>query len=183
MNNNTLELIKYFDDVFLGGLLTPKNYNRGNVLQKGDSHYQGFCLGIVFSWNGGHGWRLSRLSKSAKYKPLLEKGLELMKSYDPDFECTSIQFNKNYRIAKHIDGNNVGESYILGIGSYSGGELIVYDENDKPKYIDINHKFYKFNGSQFYHETADFIGDRITFVFFKLGGKHKLMKKKNLISK
>ena len=67
--------------------------------------------------------------------------------------------------------NNVGESYIIGLGDYSGGELIVYDSNDNPKYIDINHKFYKFNGSEFYHEVSDFIGTRITLVFFKLGEK------------
>ena len=173
MNNNIINLFNTFDNIFLGDFISPKNYNRKNVLKKGDTNYQGFCLGLVFSWNGGRGWRQSRLSKVEKFKPLLENGLKLMKEYDPDFVCTSIQFNKNYKIAKHIDGNNVGESYIIGFGSYTGGELIVYDENDKPTYVDINHKFYKFNGSRFYHESADFLGDRITLVFFKLGPQPK----------
>ena len=59
----------------------------------------------------------------------------------------------------------------MGFGSYSGGELIVYDKDDNPKYVDIKNKFYKFNGSQFYHQTAPFIGTRVTIVFFKLGPK------------
>ena len=79
---------------------------------------------------------------------------------------------------KHIDGRNVGDSYIIALGDYSGGELIVYDENDKPTYIDINHKFYKFNGSKYYHEVADFIGDRISLVFYILS-ENVLTKKKN----
>lgn len=173
MNNNVIKLFEYFDNMFLGDFTCAKNYNRKNVLKKGDTNYQGFCLGLVFSWNGGRGWRQSKLSLVEKYKPLLENGLKLMKSYDPDFVCTSIQFNKNYQIAKHVDGNNIGESYILGLGDYIGGELIVYNANDEPTYVDINHKFYKFNGSQFAHETADFVGTRITLVFFKLGPQPK----------
>tara|TARA_R110000765_G_scaffold18095_1_gene48777 strand:- start:339 stop:896 length:558 start_codon:yes stop_codon:yes gene_type:complete len=183
MNEDTLKWIKHFDDKFLAGspegihFSCPKNYNRLNVLQEGDKCYEGFCLGIVFSWNGGHGWRTSCISKGKKYKPLLENGMKLINSYDPKFECTTIQFNKNYKVKKHIDGNNVGESYIIGLGNYSGGELIVYNEQDQPTYIDINHKFYKFNGSKYYHETADFIGERMTLVFFKLGGINKSLKK------
>ena len=177
-NASTDKVIQYFDNLFLSGNPTgsdfywQKNYNRLNVLQEGDLCYQGFCLGIVFSWNGGHGWR-----KMPKFKPLLENGMKLINSYDPKFDCSTIQFNKNYKVKKHIDSNNVGESYIIGLGSYSGGELIVYDEHDVPTYININHRFYKFNGSKYYHETASYIGERITLVFFKLGGKHKNMAK------
>jgi len=43
--------------------------------------------------------------------------------------------------------------------------------------MDINHKFYKFNGSEYYHEVAEFFGDRITLVFFKLGGINGCLKK------
>ena len=182
-NASTDKVIQYFDNLFLSGNPTgsdfywQKNYNRLNVLQEGDLCYQGFCLGIVFSWNGGHGWRISGTSKMPKFKPLLENGMKLINSYDPKFDCSTIQFNKNYKVKKHIDSNNVGESYIIGLGSYSGGELIVYDEQDEPTYVNINHRFYKFNGSKYWHETADFIGERITLVFFKLGGEHKNMKK------
>tara|TARA_X000000950_G_C13712474_1_gene576806 strand:+ start:191 stop:379 length:189 start_codon:yes stop_codon:yes gene_type:complete len=39
--------------------------------------------------------------------------------------------DKNHKAERHIDGRNVGVSYIIGLGNYSGGELIVYDENEK----------------------------------------------------
>tara|TARA_R110000824_G_scaffold11745_2_gene51433 strand:+ start:786 stop:1310 length:525 start_codon:yes stop_codon:yes gene_type:complete len=164
--------IEVLDKIFVKDkFYFSKNYNRGNVLKAGDKYYHGVCLGIIFSWTHGHEYILSQISKQPKYADLLKKAMKLINTYDPVFDCTTIQFNKNYRIAKHIDGNNVGESYIIGLGDYSGGELIVYDSNDNPKYIDINHKFYKFNGSEFYHEVSDFIGTRITLVFFKLGEK------------
>ena len=170
--------IEELDKIFLKDkFYFPMNTTRSNVLKKNDKKYPGFALGIVFSWTHGHEWILSCLSKQPKYSVLLKKAMNFINTFDPEFECTTIQFNKNYKIAKHIDSNNVGESYIIGLGNYVGGELIVYDKEDKPTYMDINHKFYKFNGSEYYHEVAEFFGDRITLVFFKLGGINGCLKK------
>ena len=41
----------------------------------------------------------------------------------PGFAFTSIQVNKNYRSALHVDRNNLGKSMIVGLGDYSKGEL------------------------------------------------------------
>tara|TARA_R110000824_G_scaffold401481_2_gene612350 strand:+ start:502 stop:1065 length:564 start_codon:yes stop_codon:yes gene_type:complete len=172
--------IKYFDNLFLAGdpqgskFYFSKCGNRGNVLKQGDKSYPGFSLGLVFTRQFGHPLKLSCISKIPKNANLLKQGMKLINSYDPSFECTSIQFNKNYQIAKHIDGRNVGDSYIIGLGDYSGGELIVYNSKDEATYIDINHKFYKFNGSKYYHEVSEFIGDRITLVFFRLSEDNKI---------
>lgn len=112
-----------------------------------------------------------------KYKPIWEEAKQLMKEKDPKFKFTSIQFNKNNRTKKHKDGFNVGESYIIGLGDYTGGDLIVYDENgNNPKRYDIKNKWLKFNGSIFPHETAPFKGDRYTLVYYNLlGGGRKLI--------
>ena len=48
--------------------------------------------------------------------------------HDPKFQFTTIQYNKNMRAARHVDGRNVGTSYIIGLGNYTGGELIIYDK-------------------------------------------------------
>ena len=166
--------LEQLDKVFLEGKFRfPLMNNRLNVLKKNDKSYLNMSLGLVFLRSWGHPLVLGTLSKKPENAKLLKQGMDLINSYDPNFKCTSIQFNKNYQIVKHIDGRNVGDSYIIGLGNYSGGELIVYDKNDKPTYIDINHKFYKFNGSQYYHEVADFIGDRISLVFFFLEKKPK----------
>jgi len=49
--------------------------------------------------------------------------------------------------------------------------LIVYDKDDRPEYIDIKNKFYCFNGSEYYHETEEFEGVRVSLVFFQLGNE------------
>ena len=37
--------------------------------------------------------------------------------------------NKNQKASSHTDINNVGESYIIGLGDYTGGELVFTDKN------------------------------------------------------
>jgi hypothetical protein len=54
------------------------------------------------------------------------------------------------------------------MGDYTGGRLIIYDEDDKPQYYDIKHKFLRFNGSKFYHEVEPYQGNRLSLVFFNL---------------
>tara|TARA_R110002126_G_C10168017_1_gene473517 strand:- start:40 stop:513 length:474 start_codon:yes stop_codon:yes gene_type:complete len=146
----------------------PKNTNRNNI-KIGDEIYRGFCLGLIYSWRTKTKQNHRRL-KMKKYIYLFDetKKYFLNNSPEPDFKYTTIQYNSNHKCKKHKDKNNIGDSYIIGLGEYSGGRLIIYDENDNPKYIDINNKFYKFNGSQYYHETEDFIGDRHTLVFFNI---------------
>ena len=91
------------------------------------------------------------------------------KKHDPKFKFKSIQYNKSHRTAYHVDGKNVGESYIIGLGNYTGGEVVVYDEDGKnPKKHNIKNKFLKFNGSIYPHETAPFKGERFTLVFYKV---------------
>merc|ERR1719174_1485220 len=48
----------------------------------------------------------------------------------PDFKFTTIQLNKNYAAKMHVDGNNHGPSYIIGLGEYTGGEVWVMDEEN-----------------------------------------------------
>jgi len=149
----------------------PKNNTRKNILKEGDKSYSGFCLGKVISWahkdeNGNNGNREVRLSSRTtqkKYQKIYELACSL-----PDFEFTTIQFNKNYQCKKHIDKNNIGISRIIGLGDYEGGELLIYydGEDEEPKSIDIKNKFFEFDGSKYYHETAPFTGERHTLVYY-----------------
>ena len=149
--------------------------NRDNVLEKKGATYEGFVLGEVNSWAGtkegkrGRCIVISQKTNKPKYKIIWEMACKVMKEYDPDFHFTTIQFNKNHKMKKHIDKNNVGTSYIIGLGNYSGGELKIWDEDDEnPECIDIKNKFHKFNGYIHFHETQEFIGDRISLVFFSV---------------
>ena len=150
---------------------------RPNVLRKshvdaGFSGYEGFVLGIVTSWAGkgsrsGYRKMLSMKTREPKYKKLFRESKKLMRLKDPKFKFTSIQYNKNHRAARHRDAKNTGVSYIVGLGDYKGGELIIFDEDEKnPVEHDIKGKFNTFDGSKYPHETAPFKGERYTLVFY-----------------
>ena len=113
--------------------------------------------------------QMSNASYYPKNQRVIEYAKALIMQHDPDFKYTSIQFAKNMKTLKHVDKNNVGESYIIALGDFTGGALRVYDgDTDTYKDIDIHNKFYKFNGSQVYHETGDFEGIRFTLTYFTI---------------
>ena len=45
-----------------------------------------------------------------------------------EFPFSSLQVNYNYAAKKHVDGNNIGPSYIMSIGSHTGGALWTADQ-------------------------------------------------------
>ncbi len=155
-------------------LLTELKFPTTTRKNIADQPYRGFVLGKVISWAGkgekaGYRKLLSNKSTIPKYKPLYEESVNHMKSLDKDFEFTSIQYNKNCQCKKHKDKNNVGISTIIGFGNYTGGELIVYDEDgNNPVLHDIKNKPFKFNGSIYPHETAPFEGERYTLVYYAI---------------
>ena len=156
----------------------PQNTSRKNVMRSNQTSYEGFVLGMInlipyWAKKKGHKQELSVRTKDPKFKELYKNSIKLLKLHtdkkDPKFKFTTIQYNKNQRAAKHKDGRNVGESYIIGLGNYTGGELMVWDENDKnPVKHDIRNKFFKFNGSEHFHETQPFKGERYTLVYFNV---------------
>jgi len=159
----------------LNKFIFPKNDKRKNILNYEGEVYRGFVLGQILLrpyWQQIKGCKTmpTRLLDKQKYKILFEETMKYFyhNSPEPDFKYSSIQYNKNHKCNKHIDKNNVGDSYIIGFGDYTGGRLIIYDENNNKEYIDIQNKFYKFNGSKFYHETEEFEGDRYSLVFFNI---------------
>lgn len=83
-----------------------------------------------------------------------------IKEYHPTFKYTTIQINKNIRSPPHIDKNNVGPSYIIALGEYSGGELYI---EGKPH--NIKNRFLKFDGTKG-HWVAPFTGTRYSLVYF-----------------
>jgi hypothetical protein len=97
---------------------------------------------------------------------------DFVKKYNPDFEFTEIQINYNWKSPKHKDKLNVGESIIIGLGDYKGGELIIEKEDGEEKH-DINCKFLKFNGAKYTHYTKPWEGDRLSLVFYNINASKK----------
>lgn len=158
-------------------LLTELEWKRQARFNVSKKPYEGFVLGKVRCRNnvgvceGRAGKKIiSKDTLKPKYNEIYKLASAIMKNYDPDFKFTSLQFNKNSQMLKHRDAKNVGESYIIGLGKYTGGDLIIYDEiNDNKiiKKMSIKNKFKKFDGSRFPHEVAPFNGLRFSIVYFK----------------
>jgi hypothetical protein len=95
------------------------------------------------------------------------------------FHWTQVQINKNWQIAPHRDASNQGRSYIVGLGEYKGGGLVI-NVNGKNKTVNIKNKIYGFDGSKYTHWVDHYEGERWSLVFFTHHSKKELkeLKKK-----
>lgn len=91
------------------------------------------------------------------WKLLLELGEQL----DPNHQFSSVTINHNVECLPHKDVRNQGTTMIIGLGDYTGGELVV-----DGKEIDINRKPYYFNGYLHTHYTKPFQGNRYSLMFY-----------------
>jgi len=146
------------------------NYNRCNVsgVDKAKFERTGFrTANPLKSYSFGYVNR--RCFKDPKISRITEKYpetyrilQELIHEIDPDFEYTTICCNKNVCALPHVDGNNEGESIIVGLGDYNGGEMVIGGET-----FDVKNKPTRFDG-RIEHYTKPFTGDRYTVIWFRL---------------
>eukprot|EP00435_Cladocopium_sp_Y103_P027263 s983_g6.t1 len=144
---------------------------RQNVKELNDtSKVLGMCLGVTSHWTKG-----AKISAATRWRPSTTSLLCRFAQQElPGFEFSSIQVNKDYKAAMHVDKNNLGPSYIIGLGDYSGGWLWLDDGSKlgRAKNIRSPHgtrtsqnKWFKFDGRK-PHCVTPFSGRRYTLVFF-----------------
>ena len=84
---------------------------------------------------------------NVKHKELLVALKALLRSHDPKYKFEAVTVNKNHAAAKHVDSNNKGHSYIIGLGSYTGGELVFHDKKSPHHGThNIKNRWLKFTG-------------------------------------
>lgn len=112
---------------------------------------------------------IRQFKKNAKYPDLLKYLIEFGNAVMPiGFEYSAITVNKNMNAKKHVDRVNGGLSYIIGLGDFTGGNIIVWDKDGKEsKDYDLKEKPIGFNGAILYHQTAPFVGERYTLIYYK----------------
>jgi hypothetical protein len=137
----------------------PKTVSRKNISSK---PIEAFVLGDVnYRGQKNLGGKTRGPSRYNKKFPELFKAIKDMISYyHPNFKYTTIQLNKNVLSPPHIDKNNVGPSYIIGLGDYTGGNLAI-----EGKKFNIKNKWKYFDGNKG-HWTEPFKGLRYSIVFF-----------------
>merc|ERR1719353_2084059 len=166
----------------LGMADVPLSANRKNVIPKGKDAIKGAVCGLfVFA-------DLIGVSSFSRRFPWLTRLLvAFCHKEQPGFKFTSIQVNVNYASRPHVDRNNLGESFIIGLGKYTGGSLWVHSDNGSkahaldeditgaPMYkkgdtymgrdTNIHHRWTRFDGNRL-HFTRPFCGTRFSLVYF-----------------
>ena len=165
----------------------PCNKSRRNVRPRGAIGVHGLLLGMY-----GYGGIRGVTNATQKYPWVTRFLTAAMRHTDPEFQFTSIQINSNYTARPHVDRNNAGCSYVVGVGDYTGGSIWVHDDRGSDwhtmedgtatgryqrgksypgTYMDVHNKFRKFDGTRL-HYTTPFSGNRITVIFY-LSSKYR----------
>jgi hypothetical protein len=145
---------------------------RANVRMPGQTEpYYHFAMGRVgvFYRTG-----VAESRFNARYPDLLTALEQLMKAWDPAFEYDTIQVNKDQQMPAHRDARNVGISYTIALGEFTGGNLMVYrDPANFDKYApktayNIKERMLAFNGGACTHSVSPIRGRRYSLVYFKI---------------
>ena len=85
-----------------------------------------------------------------------------------DFRWNALTINKNFTCKIHKDSFfNKGESLVFCLGDFTGGRLILHDDDKKEiEKIDCFEKPYIWNAYNVYHSTEDFVGQRYCVVAY-----------------
>lgn len=162
------KLLTALKDITVSKIPKPSettNTNRGNVLG---------TIGRTMTFGFGdnrQGWNYYATNKKHPevFKALVEFGNAVVPK---GWKYQGITLNHQCKAKKHKDKKNVGESVIIGIGDYTGGEMKIWDGDDKnPKIFPIKDNPAMFNGGNLFHQTMPFKGDRYTIIFYKQAKK------------
>eukprot|EP00930_Biecheleria_cincta_P049347 TRINITY_DN34561_c0_g1_i1.p1 TRINITY_DN34561_c0_g1~~TRINITY_DN34561_c0_g1_i1.p1 ORF type:complete len:477 (+),score=62.96 TRINITY_DN34561_c0_g1_i1:190-1620(+) len=160
----------------------PPNFTRKNVMPAGQEYVQGLMLGLYV-----YGGSVGLSAKTSKHPWLTKLLIGALRAVAADFPFTSIQLNYNYASRPHVDKNNLGTSFIVGLGDYTGGELWVHDESGDSKWtmrgeqdvtafyhvgrelngqsLQIRNAWTIFDGNKL-HWTNEFEGERYSVIYF-----------------
>ena len=89
---------------------------------------------------------------------------EFAKKY-VDISWNSITVNQSYQADKHYDKNNIGDSFLVAFGSYTGGRLQIH-EGPLLGSHDVCFKPIQTDFSKILHSVEAFEGDRYSLVFY-----------------
>lgn len=98
------------------------------------------------------------------YKLLLDYGQKFVK-----IPWTSVTVNDNYSAAPHRDRGNVGQSYLVGFGDYTGGALSIHEGDLSGSHL-IRHNPLITDFSKVLHSVQQWEGQRYSLIFYTAKG-------------
>lgn len=135
---------------------------RDNITVDGGKDKLNRPLGLSLGLNADRRGNVSVSAKTKSHAELLQFLCELLRHCKPDFTFSSVQIVKNFSSALHVDGNNLGPSWIIGLGDYTGGELWVQGEGQQ----NIKDTWYKFDGNVPHATYPIQSGTRYSAIFY-----------------
>ena len=106
------------------------------------------------------------LTKVSKRFPLIYTlAQEYIKTYDPEFEYTTICINKNIVCEPHTDKYNINPSLLISFGDYTEGGNLYIKKGDVVKSHNTKNKPLVFSGNDL-HWNDKPNGKRYSFVYF-----------------
>lgn len=128
-------------------------HRRNNKVMCNDAIIFGFTRSLA------HG---PSITASTKKNPELVKHLvTLMRRHDPTFRFSGIYINRNFCRVLHTDSGNLGDTYMLTLGDFVGGQLWIYPDRAE----DTRNQWVRFDG-RVPHCTYPFKGERYSVIFF-----------------
>ena len=146
-----------FDDIITELRRQPLELNEYRV-KVGSGRTQTF--GIVNRRSMPPDYSRQNWKRPYLYKLLLDFGKEYV-----DISFNAITVNQNYRAGPHRDRGNVGDSYLVAFGDYSGGELVLH-EGPLAGELDIRHTPFVTDFSVTLHSVKPFTGERYSLVYY-----------------
>jgi hypothetical protein len=112
---------------------------------------------------------IKEYASNARHPELLKALIDFGNCIVPKgWDYNGITLNHGVKAKKHKDSKNLGVSYIIGIGDFTGGKIKVWDKDDKhPVEMDLHDKPVGFNGGLLFHQTTPFKGNRYTIIYYK----------------
>jgi hypothetical protein len=102
------------------------------------------------------------------YKLLLDFGNKYV-----DISYNAITINQNYAAGPHRDRNNIGDSYLVAFGEYTGGELKIY-EGDLSGNHNVCRNPITTDFSKILHSVEPFEGNRYSLVYYYYYNKYSV---------
>ena len=147
----------------------PKNKGRTNNLQPGQTFSKSMVLGRVRKLYSSCDGKVCKVESrnNAKHPILLKAAKQFLREAPGvNYKFEAVTINENQQVAAHVDKNNKGHSYIIGLGDYTWGDLVFTDKKS-PYYgtHNIKNKWFKFVGDT-EHKVTPFKGTRYTLVYY-----------------
>jgi len=172
------ELLRLLNTVTIPKITKNRVDLSGNILIKERENVIGpigrTCnFGLIRSRRIGYTYSRHSTKWPELYKAIFKYGNHVCPA---GMDVTSVTLNYGVKAKKHVDGFNVGDSVIVGIGDYEEGKLRVFEggkECEVYRAFDIKDKPLMFNGAKLAHETEDFTGNRYTIIYYSQRPKVK----------